>query len=86
MLGDRNSPSFDDLQKMTLVRSCIKEILRSWFCMCMDELQMNKFCCFTFCFRLTPTSATVPRVVDEEIEICGYQIPAKVDILLICIM
>ena len=28
ILGDRNSPSFDDLQKMTLVRGCVKEILR----------------------------------------------------------
>ena len=28
VLGDRNSPTFDDVQKMTLVRSCIKEILR----------------------------------------------------------
>ena len=81
MLGDKNSPSFDDLQKMTLVRSCIKEILR-----CMRVLRMNKFCCFTFCFRLTPTSATVPRIVDAKIEVSGYQIPAKVDILLICIM
>eukprot|EP00731_Ephydatia_muelleri_P017848 Em0010g946a len=28
ILGDRNSPSFDDLQKMTLVRGCVKEIFR----------------------------------------------------------
>ena len=35
------------------------------------------FCC---CFRLQPTASIIPRVVDQELEICGYQIPAKVDI------
>lgn len=28
IVGDRSSISFDDCQKMTLVRCCIKEILR----------------------------------------------------------
>eukprot|EP00731_Ephydatia_muelleri_P017870 Em0010g968a len=58
ILGDRNSPSFDDLQKMTLVRGCVKEIL-----------------------RLQPTAPVIPRVIDEETEICGYQIPAKTSMM-----
>ena len=28
VLGDRTTPTFDDLQKMTLVRNCVKESMR----------------------------------------------------------
>eukprot|EP00731_Ephydatia_muelleri_P031105 Em0022g619a len=58
IVGDRSSISFDDCQKMTLVRCCIKEILR---------LQ-------------APTTGT-SRVIDEDIEIGGYHIPAKTQVI-----
>ena len=37
---------------------------------------------FFFPFRLIPPGTVIPRIIDQEIEVCGYQIPAKVGILL----
>ena len=35
-------------------------------------------CFFFFTFRLIPPAAAIPRIIDQEIEVCGYLIPAKV--------
>ena len=74
ILGNRNSPTFDDLQKMTLVRGCVKEILR-----CQSIIINSNWCSIFFdYYRLQPTTPLIPRVIEEETETCGYQIPAKV--------
>ena len=42
VLGERKYPTFDDLQKMPLVRNTVKETLRCvCVCVCVPEKQQN---------------------------------------------
>ena len=53
VLGSTSQPSFDQLQKMKLVRACVRETL-----------------------RLYPATPVTARTITNDINICGYSIPA----------
>ena len=55
VVGDKGHPSWDDLQRMSLVRNCVKETL-----------------------RLYPPTLALTRVLQEDVVIQGYQVPAGV--------
>ena len=55
VLGDKRHPSWDDLQRMSLARNCVKETLRMY----------------------SPLS-DLPRILQEDVVMQGYQVPAGV--------
>ena len=57
VVGDKEHPSWEDLQKFHLARNCVKESMRLY----------------------NPLEGVL-RVMDEDCEILGYRIPAKVSV------
>lgn len=55
VVGDKPHPTWDDIQKMKLVRNMIKETMRLYL-----------------------PIGIIPRIINEDAVLNGYQVPARV--------